>query len=369
MRLQCFTHEWYGYALYAGIMGVLYVVGLPLSIAVILVKRRRTLFGDGSAETRRVWGFLYEAYGPVAWWWEVEELLRKLFLTAFVVLMDPGSPLQVTLAVLFSGWAHVLHAVYKPWRVSAKASENVTYLVQHGSLFVTSCVFLMGLLFKVEGVLSTSPVYEALSVVMLLLCIGFVAWWSYEMFSGVAAKRCRLRRRADGTESGARTECVERGRLSSPSPSSGGENKGSGTDGGLWQARDTSSASDKGPLVDAAVVVAAATEGRRDHADVEPHSESITLSRRGPGVGVCDDPATSTTHRSDTTAAAATVTTATDVRASLHDHRGTIVTTNPMHVRRVAARVPSAPSGDAVGGGGLAMYFHPRTDPRVPPET
>jgi hypothetical protein len=125
----------------------------------------------------------------------VEELLRKLFLTALVVLMDPGSPLQVTLAVLVSGWAHVLHAIYKPWRVSDKASENVTYMVQHGSLFVTTLVFLMGLLFKVEGVSSKSPTYEALSVVMLLVCIAFVLWWFYEMFSGVARTGCsRLRR-------------------------------------------------------------------------------------------------------------------------------------------------------------------------------
>ena len=54
---------------------------------------------------------------------------------------------QVTLAVLVSGWAHVLHATYKPW---GKGSNM--YLLQHGSLFVTSFVFLMGLLFKVTPV-------------------------------------------------------------------------------------------------------------------------------------------------------------------------------------------------------------------------
>jgi hypothetical protein len=114
---------------------------------------------------------------------------------------DPGSPLQVTLAMLFSGWAHVLHAVYKPWRVSAKASENATYMVQHASLFVTSFVFLMGLLFKVEGVSGSSATYEALSVIMLLLCIAFVAWWSYEMFSRVVTTAySRLRHRGGGAK-------------------------------------------------------------------------------------------------------------------------------------------------------------------------
>jgi hypothetical protein len=37
----------------------------------------------------------YDAYLEGAWWWEVEELVRKLLLTAVAVLMDAGSPVQV----------------------------------------------------------------------------------------------------------------------------------------------------------------------------------------------------------------------------------------------------------------------------------
>jgi hypothetical protein len=102
----------------------------------------------------------------------VEELLRKLLLSAVVVLIDEGSPLQVTLAVLVSGWAHVLHAVYKPW-----GTGSVLYGLQHGALFVTSFVFLMGLLFKVDGVSSSSGTYTALSGIMVTLCVSFIAAW------------------------------------------------------------------------------------------------------------------------------------------------------------------------------------------------
>jgi hypothetical protein len=73
-----------------------------------------------------MFGFLYEDYGDNAWWWEVEELARHLLLSAVVVLIDEGSPPQVTLAVLVSGWAHVLHAVYKPW-----GTGSVLYSLQH----------------------------------------------------------------------------------------------------------------------------------------------------------------------------------------------------------------------------------------------
>ena len=167
-----------------------------------------------------------QVYGPSAWWWEVEELVRKLLLSAVVVLIQPGSPLQVTLAVLTCGWAHVLHGVYKPW-----GAGTVMYSLQHGSLFVTTFVFLMGLLFKVSataalesptqaqgsnvacgcgvkpvllysstpgimlwrrarsrpvfclwlsqvnGVSTSSPSYAFLTVVMLLLCGAFLVAW------------------------------------------------------------------------------------------------------------------------------------------------------------------------------------------------
>lgn len=55
----------------------------------------------------RTWGYLYESYGARAWFWEIEEMVRKVFLTCFVVLLDNTSPLQVTLAVLVSFGAQV----------------------------------------------------------------------------------------------------------------------------------------------------------------------------------------------------------------------------------------------------------------------
>ena len=78
----------------------------------------------------------------------------------------------MTLAVLVSGWAHVLHAIYKPWGTGSNM-----YMLQHGSLFVTSFVFLMGLLFKVNGVSTTATVYTALAGLMLLLCVLFIVAW------------------------------------------------------------------------------------------------------------------------------------------------------------------------------------------------
>ena len=103
MRLVCYDGKWFGYAVYGAVCGVLYIVGFPLAVLVLLYRRRRELYGSADdalvASTRARFGFLYEAYGPTAWWWEVEELVRKLFLSAVVVLIESGSPLQVSVHV------------------------------------------------------------------------------------------------------------------------------------------------------------------------------------------------------------------------------------------------------------------------------
>jgi hypothetical protein len=196
MRLRCYDGRWAGFALYGLVMAVLYIVGLPAAVLWILWRRRHKLFGSLTdpfvASTRASLGFLYEDYGSSAWWWEVEELLRKLLLSAVVVLIDEGSPLQVTLAVLVSGWAHVLHAMYKPW-----GAGSVLYGLQHGALFVTSFVFLMGLLFKVDGVSSASSTYTSLSGIMVTLCVVFMACWVAVIAAGVVTMWRRRQACAD----------------------------------------------------------------------------------------------------------------------------------------------------------------------------
>ena len=51
------------------------------------------------------------------------------------------------------------------------------YALQHGSLFVTSFVFQMGLLFKVNAVSPSSPTFAALSAVLMVLCGLFLVCW------------------------------------------------------------------------------------------------------------------------------------------------------------------------------------------------
>ena len=87
---------------------------------------------------------------------------------------------QITLAVMISGWAHVLHALYKPWGTATR-----TYKLQHLSLFTTTFIFVMGLLFKVNGVSQEGTSFAAMTVIMLTLCIAFAVLWVAAMLSGI----------------------------------------------------------------------------------------------------------------------------------------------------------------------------------------
>lgn len=193
VRLQCYNKEWWGYAAYGLAMLVMYVLGLPLTIFLVLWRHRGSLFGPASGPTRTKFGFLYESYTAAAWGWEIEELVRKLLLTAVAVLLDPGSPLQVTVAIVVCGVAHVLHATYKPW-----GQGTHTYYVQHLSLFVTTFIFLMGLLFKVRGVDQSDGAYAGMAAIMLLLCILFGLVWVAAMVHGVASALVTRRAGARG---------------------------------------------------------------------------------------------------------------------------------------------------------------------------
>ena len=95
MRLMCYTSQWWIYAIYGLTMILVYVLGLPAATLYLLFGRRRALFGPGSESNMRKYGFLYDAYGPSAWFWETEELVRKLLLTAVAVLFSAGNPFQV----------------------------------------------------------------------------------------------------------------------------------------------------------------------------------------------------------------------------------------------------------------------------------
>ena len=59
--------------------------------------------------------FLWDAYLPEFWYWEVVETTRRLMLTAVLSVCGPGSATQAVLAVLLSIAYIELYNAYKPF--------------------------------------------------------------------------------------------------------------------------------------------------------------------------------------------------------------------------------------------------------------
>jgi hypothetical protein len=115
---------------------------------------------------------------------QVEELVRKLFLTSFVVLFNDDTAVAVTLAVLVSFAAHTLHAVYEPW-----GEGSLTYNLQHMALTATEFVFLVGLIFKSGAfVFACGCVYACMLVRMFACTYVFMYGLHVCMYSCVVVR-------------------------------------------------------------------------------------------------------------------------------------------------------------------------------------
>jgi hypothetical protein len=59
--------------------------------------------------------FLWSAYEPRFWYWEVIETIRRIVLTALVAIISPGTSLQSILSILFAIFFLQLYGVFAPY--------------------------------------------------------------------------------------------------------------------------------------------------------------------------------------------------------------------------------------------------------------
>eukprot|EP01048_Picozoa_sp_COSAG05_P012121 COSAG05_NODE_1192_length_5572_cov_3.202266_3_plen_947_part_00 len=80
------------------------------------------------------YGFLMDAYKPTFLYWETMELLRKLVLVGFMVLVRAGTIWQLTLAALLCVLFLCLQVRYRPYKIEA---DNTLRMVVEVQIFVT----------------------------------------------------------------------------------------------------------------------------------------------------------------------------------------------------------------------------------------
>jgi hypothetical protein len=84
--------------------------------------------------TARRLAFLWQAYKPEYWYWEIIETTRKLMLTAVLSVCSPGSSEQSIFGVIMA-WAYItLYSYYQPYE---GASDNVLAAAGQIQIFFT----------------------------------------------------------------------------------------------------------------------------------------------------------------------------------------------------------------------------------------
>jgi len=85
--------------------------------------------------------FLFEAYEPRMWWWEVFECLRRLMLTGMLIFCLPGTAYQMVIGILISQLTIKMYSFYKPFVEDdddflAEITQWQTFFVLFGALLI-----------------------------------------------------------------------------------------------------------------------------------------------------------------------------------------------------------------------------------------
>ena len=96
---------------------MLYAVAMPLVYAALLFTARQALSGTvPPTALSRALHFLTRDYEPRVFWWEMVEVARKLTVTGFVALIEPGTLLQLYLGVAVALCILILQLYAAPYR-------------------------------------------------------------------------------------------------------------------------------------------------------------------------------------------------------------------------------------------------------------
>ncbi|CAM9678053.1 unnamed protein product, partial [Ectocarpus fasciculatus] len=93
--ISCTSERYYFGFIWASVMVFVYPFGIPAYYAYVLQKEKECIKSRYEPKILFARKFLFEAYKPQYWYFEVVEACQKLFFTGFLVFLSPGSSGQV----------------------------------------------------------------------------------------------------------------------------------------------------------------------------------------------------------------------------------------------------------------------------------
>ena len=146
----CYDEKWWSFYVVFLIVGVVYILGLPLGVFFYLYSRRNRL---DRPEILHSVGWMYTPYNRNAYFWEIQEIIRKMILSGGLIVLSDFPSLQLATALIFALFFHQIHAIWKPH------ATKLGYHLQHVALLAVEIVYISGLLLMLK-----EPVPDALLV-------------------------------------------------------------------------------------------------------------------------------------------------------------------------------------------------------------
>ena len=138
-RIECDSPEHRAFQVYAGIMILVYPVGIPLFYSYLLYRNRRVLMDKAIRETSpqvQAFSDLWAPYKPRRLYYEVVECLRRTSLTGVVVFIFPNTAAQVAVTLMIAFLFVVLSVLLSPYVSKWDASLSLTgHVVVFSSMY------------------------------------------------------------------------------------------------------------------------------------------------------------------------------------------------------------------------------------------
>ena len=109
----------HSFAVYSGLMILIYPIGVPLLFAYLLFKKRERI--KKPTEERETdeellgMEFLFDNYKPQFWYFEIVVTVLRLLLTGVLGLIEPGSSTQLSIGMLIAFGAVVITCSLFPY--------------------------------------------------------------------------------------------------------------------------------------------------------------------------------------------------------------------------------------------------------------
>jgi len=202
--MSCHSKTYQVMTFYAGVMLLLYPVGILTLYSKILINNKELI--KKTVEEREddselmSKGFLFENYKPACWWFEIAETVRRLLLTSVLGLIEPGTDSQLAIGIVISFVGFGLSCTFLPY---LEKRDNLVSILSSTQIFV---IMLIALVMKrrngsvkVEG---EPDSFDDKYLGYVLFALFFLLIAVFLLSGFVANFVKRTRRRKAGGESG-----------------------------------------------------------------------------------------------------------------------------------------------------------------------